>query len=92
MIAEIRNGAVASELYIILRGCWPDRLTVLKGIGVRTVLCGGFNRRFVPLATSMGIRVISGFGGDARINIEALARGDAAAEIRPKKMRGLAQQ
>jgi hypothetical protein len=76
LIVDIHEGAFMSEQQAILRGDWPDRLLELKQIGVQTVLCSGFDRRFLPLAASMGIHVISGLGGDAHKKAEAFARGD----------------
>jgi len=84
LIADISNGEFSSELYAVMRGGWPGRLMELKRLGVRTVLCSGFNRRFVPLAASMGINVISGLGGDARAQIEAFARDVPPAEVTAK--------
>ena len=75
LIADVRDGEFTSEQVASLRGGCSDRLMELKRIGVQTVLCSGFNRRFVPLATSIGIHVISGLGGDAWTTVEAFAHG-----------------
>ena len=44
---------------------WSQCLERLSAAGVRVLLCGGFNRSFLPLAESLGIRVISGLAGEA---------------------------
>jgi predicted Fe-Mo cluster-binding NifX family protein len=55
---------------------WSQRLERLSAAGVSVLLCGGFNRSFLPLAEDLGIRVISGLAGEARWLIEAFVRGE----------------
>jgi predicted Fe-Mo cluster-binding NifX family protein len=54
---------------------WPARLQHLAQLGVTVLLCGGFNRHWLPLAESLGIRVIWGLWGDARELISAFHAG-----------------
>jgi len=49
----------------------PSRMAQLAALGVQTLLCGAFNRAYVPNATGLGIRVVTGIAGRAE---EALAR------------------
>ena len=60
---------------------WPHRMDQLKDIGVKVLLCGGFNRKFLPLAEDLGIRVFAGLTGDARACVEAFARGEKMPEV-----------
>jgi predicted Fe-Mo cluster-binding NifX family protein len=55
---------------------WHGRLAALQGRGITVLLCGGFNRRFDPLAESMGIEVIAGLAGDADAVVATFARGE----------------
>jgi predicted Fe-Mo cluster-binding NifX family protein len=71
LIAEVGDQRSVVERLMVLTGSCPSRLMALSRQGVDVLLCSGFNRRFVPLATSVGIRVIYGLGGDARAMVEA---------------------
>lgn len=42
-----------------------ERLVLLRDLGVRELLCGGFNRCFLPLAESLGLQVRWGLWGPA---------------------------
>ena len=55
---------------------WSERLERLSAAGVRVLLCGGFNRSFLPLAESFGIRVIFGLAGEAERLIDAFLRDE----------------
>ena len=55
---------------------WSKRLERLSAAGVRVLLCGGFNRSFLPLAESFGIRVIFGLAGEAERLIDAFLRNE----------------
>ena len=55
---------------------WSQCLESLSAAGVRVLLCGGFNRNFLPLAESLGIRVISGLAGEAEQLIDAFLRDE----------------
>ena len=55
---------------------WSQCLERLSAAGVRVLLCGGFNRSFLPLAESLGIRVISGLAGEAEQLIDAFLRDE----------------
>jgi predicted Fe-Mo cluster-binding NifX family protein len=74
LIAEIEDRSPGLEREEAFTGSCPDRLLALSRAGVEVLLCGGFNRRFVPLAVSVGIRVVYGLGGDARELVAAYTR------------------
>lgn len=42
---------------------WSCHLQHLATLGVTVLLCGGFNRRYLPFARSLRIQVISGLSG-----------------------------
>lgn len=77
LIADIAAGAVASSQRLSMGDAsWPQRLSELAAAGVSVLLCGGFNRRFLPLASSHGIEVIWGlFGGADRV-VQAFCTGE----------------
>lgn len=76
LVAEIENEQVvrADLVATEFRG-WVNRLSELRGLGVEVILCGGFNRAFLPLAEGLGIHVLAGLAGDARRAVEAFSRG-----------------
>ncbi|MCP4600026.1 MAG: hypothetical protein GY847_05720 [Proteobacteria bacterium] len=86
LIAEILFEKLVREddIELAVKG-WVDRLGTLKNLGVDTVLCGGFNRLFLPLAQDLGIEVIAGVVGNARQELEAFARGETTTKFRFRK-------
>lgn len=66
-LGELRHATVAS-------GSWPRRLSQLTSMGVTVLLCGGFDRRFLPLAEGLGLRVVWGLTGLARDRAADYAR------------------
>jgi len=78
LIATIAKKHVGQSITIAVgeNAGWHERLEQLKQHGVEMLLCGGFNRRFEPLATSFGIKVIAGLTGDALTLAETYARGE----------------
>lgn len=55
---------------------WARRLRTLREQGVDVLLCGGFNRAFLPLATGLGLEVYWGLEGDAASLVDQLLRGE----------------
>jgi hypothetical protein len=53
----------------------PKRVAELATLGVRTLLCGAFNRAYLPTATRLGIQVITGVSGQAERALAAFLRG-----------------
>lgn len=77
VLVEVDDGAVASRHSLSLAGVpWPERLSRLAARDVSVLLCGGFNRHYVPRATSLGIHVCWGLVGRADDLVVAYCRGD----------------
>jgi hypothetical protein len=77
MIAELDGDRVRRVRQLsIPEEEWSERLERLSAAGVRVLLCGGFNRSFLPLAESFGIRVIFGLVGEAERLIDAFLRNE----------------
>ena len=77
LVADISDGNVTRERRIVVNGAGCHRrLSKLRGLGVELLLCGGFNRRFEPLAQTMGIEVVTGLAGDVKMLLSLLARGE----------------
>jgi len=75
-IAKLDAGRAHRICRLTIRDeAWPKRLEHLAVAGVSVLLCGGFNGSFLPHAEALGIRVISGFAGEAERLIDAFARG-----------------
>jgi hypothetical protein len=53
----------------------PRRLSQLSAMGVRTLLCGAFNRAYLPNAERLGIRVVTGISGRAEDAVASFRRG-----------------
>lgn len=77
LIAELKDGKVVCVDDIRLEfSDWHLRLEQLHKRGVDTILCGGFNRFYLPFAKILKIDVIAGLSGDADQLVEAFARGE----------------
>ena len=77
VIAELDGGRVHRICRLTIRDeAWYRRLERLSAAGVKVLLCGGFNRSFLPRAEALGIRVISGLAGEAERLIDAFARDE----------------
>jgi predicted Fe-Mo cluster-binding NifX family protein len=53
----------------------PRRMAELSAMGIRTLLCGAFNRAYLPTAERLGIRVITGLSGNAEDALATFRRG-----------------
>ncbi len=72
MIAELDGDQICRVRRLsIPEETWSERLKLLSAAGVRVLLCGGFNRSFLPVAEGLGIRVIAGLAGEAERLIDA---------------------
>ncbi len=77
LIAELDRGELHRLRQLTLfEETWSQRLERLSAAGVKTLLCGGFNRDFLPLAEGLGIRVVTGLAGEARQLIDAFLRDE----------------
>ena len=83
MLVDAEGGQISKiEIDSFMDGCFTSRLNKLKEHKVDVILCGGFNRSFVPLAESLGIRVISGISGRAKNAALAFVQGQALPTFR----------
>ncbi len=64
-----------------------DRLVLLRDLGVRELLCGGFNRCWLPLAESLGLRVRWGLWGRAETVLQHRLEGREPSPV-PGGLRG----
>ena len=77
VIAEVDGGRIHRTSRLTIRDeAWSRRLERLSAAGVKVLLCGGFNRSFLPHAEALGIRVISGLAGEAARLIDAFVRDE----------------
>ena len=77
MVAELDGDRISSVRRLGIREeSWSKRLKLLSAAGVKVLLCGGFNRSFLPVAEGLGIRVITGLTGEAEQLIDAFLRDD----------------
>ena len=77
LIAELDRGQILHVRRLTFpEEAWSKRLERLSTAGVKVLLCGGFNRGFVPFAEGLGIRVISGLAGEAEQVIDAFLRDE----------------
>ena len=77
LLVELGHGEepLAVDVLTLERLSWNERLSRLAEERVSVLLCGGFERCYLPLAESHGITVEWGLAGDARALAEAY-RGD----------------
>ncbi|MCD6497525.1 MAG: hypothetical protein J7M25_04370 [Deltaproteobacteria bacterium] len=77
LVATVEAGQVLSTEVRELQG--PERfarqIMDLQRLGVRVLLCGGFNRRFMPLAEQLGMTILWGLMGPAEDVVERYAAG-----------------
>lgn len=77
LVAEVNDRQITRTEHVSISiESWYDRLHELKEHGITVLLCGGFNRRFEPLAESLGIEVIAGLAGEADATVAAWVRGE----------------
>jgi len=76
LIVEVVGGRETARATVALgETCNPDRLHLLQGRGVSLLVCGGFNRRFLPEAEHAGIHVIWGVMGPVEEAVLELTAG-----------------
>jgi predicted Fe-Mo cluster-binding NifX family protein len=92
LLAEIEDGAVVDREQINVHSFgWRGRLALLSQRRVTVLICGGFNRRYLPLAEAMGIFVSWGHTGPVEPVLEKVCAGDlslAAVPAAPDHGRG----
>jgi predicted Fe-Mo cluster-binding NifX family protein len=85
LVVEADRGKERRRFIVSLGEAWlPGRVAELAAHGVRTLLCGAFNRAFLPTAERLGIRVITGVSGSAEEALTQLlhGRGPAGTKMR----------
>jgi predicted Fe-Mo cluster-binding NifX family protein len=65
----------------------PGRMARLSAMGVRTILCGAFNRAYLPAAGRLGMQVITGISGNAEEAVAWFRRGHLTS-TRARQRRG----
>jgi hypothetical protein len=87
LVVSFVNGREAWRRVIFLGDPWiPRRLSQLAAIGVRTILCGAFNRAYLPAAEGLGMRVVTGVSGNAEHAVARFGRGETiAAHASPRR-------
>lgn len=90
MFVDIGEGVVEQQERLDVRELgWAERLELIAARGSNIVVCGGFNRRFLPFATALGISVRWGHCGQVEALItELLDGGLTAAGYRNKGLQG----
>jgi predicted Fe-Mo cluster-binding NifX family protein len=77
LIAEVVDDEIRDvHHHSLLPRTYPERINYLGSLGVDVLLCSGIVRQYVPLAQSLGIRVIAGLVGDAREVLASYARNE----------------
>jgi hypothetical protein len=87
LVVSLVNGQEVRRQVVFLGDPWiPRRLSQLAAIGVRTILCGAFNRACLPAAEGPGMRVITGVSGNAEDAVARFGRGETiAANAGPRR-------
>ena len=82
LVAEIEDGSVIHrQIVSVGRFDFSYRLSHLAKLGVDRLLCGGFNRRFLPMAEALGIQVTWGLWGNAESALDLVASGSTPPAI-----------
>jgi len=77
LVGDIEDHQVVRcrEVHLDGKG-WPERLEAIRDMGIDTLLCCGFNRHYIPLGETLGIRVVTGLTGQGRVVLDRFARGE----------------
>jgi predicted Fe-Mo cluster-binding NifX family protein len=76
LVVSFVNGQEVWRQVVSLGEPWiPHRLSLLAALGVRTILCGAFNRAYLLAAEGLGIQVITGISGNAEDVVVRFRRG-----------------
>jgi predicted Fe-Mo cluster-binding NifX family protein len=76
LVVSFENGREIRRNVVGLGEPWlPRRIAHLAAMGVRTLLCGAFNRAYLPNAERLGIRVVTGISGKAEDAVASFRRG-----------------
>jgi predicted Fe-Mo cluster-binding NifX family protein len=76
LVVEVERSRERRRFVTSLGDPWlPKRVAELATLGVRTLLCGAFNRAYLPTAQRLGIQIITGISGEAEDALAAFLRG-----------------
>lgn len=76
LVVEVEHGRETRRFVTSLGAPWlPGRVAELALLGVHTLLCGGFNRAYLPTAERLGVQVITGLSGEAEKVLTAFLDG-----------------
>jgi len=85
LVVCLAQGREVKRQVVSLGEPWlPSRIAQLVAMDVRLLLCGAFNRAFLPNAERLGIQVVTGISGKAE---DALASYLAGASPRARRRR-----
>jgi predicted Fe-Mo cluster-binding NifX family protein len=77
LIARLTDNEVTGfEMMSFADEVWARRLERLASMGVTVLLCGGFNRSFLPMAECLGLSVVAGLTGKAEGLVDAFLADD----------------
>jgi hypothetical protein len=76
LVVAVERGTEHRRFITPLGEPWlPKRVAELATLGVKTLLCGAFNRAYLPTANRLGIQVITGVSGEAENALAAFLTG-----------------
>lgn len=88
LLVTVRDGVSSGREVLALGDCSNAvRLGRLHARAVNVLVCGGFDRRFMPLARRLGIRVVCGVSGSAEEALRTFAAATNAASQRAEGSR-----
>lgn len=88
LVVSFEDGQETWRNVVSLGEPWlPVRMSQLSAMGVSTLLCGAFNRAYLPNAERLGIRVVTGISGNADAAVTKFRRGLQVAQ-RSRQRRG----
>jgi predicted Fe-Mo cluster-binding NifX family protein len=77
LVAEVRDGKVSERRYLDVSGFgWRARLSLLAHQSVSLLICGGFDRLYLPYLQGLGIRVSWGHTGSTDEILQRVCRGE----------------
>jgi predicted Fe-Mo cluster-binding NifX family protein len=87
LVVNLARGQEVWRHVVSLGEPWlPQRMSQLAALGVRTLLCGAFNRAYLPAAERLGVQVVTGIRGNAEDALTLFKKG-ATQSPRPRRRR-----
>ena len=89
LVVSYAKGREVRRQVVSLGDPWlVRRVFQLATMGVRTLVCGAFNRAYLPSAEHLGIRVVTGISGSAEEAVSRFRRGELAMSRPCRRRRG----